>query len=271
MLNKRKHKRYVIQQRAKSDLLQGNTDFVHRFRYKPTIVNLSFGGLGLLFVPAIETANLALLQSGKCNLFVEFNLPPSAKMLEITGKLKWSRQKTYGDISYSLVGIEFLHKTQELYREIDKFLKAPAPYSELFKNKRSFPRINSDLKTEFTIPGIKKFRIFPKTFYGTLSNISAIGALVQIRPRLTDRELQILSGSDNLITLKFQLPGLMKNVSVEARPVHLRNTIQAGMNHTTMGVRFVNMPESLQIKFVEFVSVRKVAFLKSEIEVMQNP
>lgn len=265
MINKRKHQRHLTQQVAKSDFLTAEADSIQRYKYRPVISNISFGGMGLIFVPALDHAQFRMIQSGKVNLFAEFNLPPSAKMLGITGRIKWGIQKILPDTSYTTAGIEFVHKTPELFADIDRFIKSPAPFSDLFRNKRFFPRISSDIPAQISIPGLRKFCFFPVYYSSMMKNISATGALLVIKSVLKEGEMQILKKHSALVSLKFQHPKSGKFYSVNARPVYVKKSLEDNVPCSVIGVKFVNLTDKDKSGLIEYTAVKKVSFLKNEI------
>lgn len=267
MINKRKNIRQIIQQSARSDLVRADLDSSSRLRLRPVVTNLSFGGMGLLFLPSMDQEEIKELHNGDANLHVEMNLPPSTRMLGVTGKVRWFRQRSYQGNHLTFMGIEFVNKSTELYREIDRFLKSPSPTSELYKNKRSFPRIHSDLKGEFEIPGIKRFNFFRKRNAVEIFNISAQGAMLNCLSSLSEKERNILKAG-TLIPLKFFLPSAAKWLHLGCRPVHCSVSEKNGKEITVIGLKFVQLSEQDQIHLIEYVCIRKNVFLKKEIEKM---
>lgn len=268
MINKRKNIRQIIQQSARSDLVRNDLDSSSRLRLRPVVTNLSFGGMGLLFLPSLGQDEIKELHNGDANLHVEMNLPPSTRTIGVTGKVRWFRQKAYQGNYLTFMGIEFINKSTELYREIDRFLKSPAPTSELFKNKRSFPRIHSDIKAEFELPGIKRFHFFRKKNIAEIFNISAQGAQLNCLSRLSEKERNILNTPGTVFPLKFYLPTASKWLHLACRPVHCAVAEKNGKELTVIGLKFVQLSEQDQIHLIEYVCIRKNVYLKKEIEKM---
>ena len=266
MINKRKNLRQIIQQPARSDLIRADLDSSSRLRLRPVVTNLSFGGMGLLFLPSLDKNEIFQLHNGEANLHVEMTLPPSTRTLDVTGKVRWLRQKDYQDNHLTFVGIEFVNKSTELYREIDRFLKSPNPTSELYKNKRNFPRIHSDLKADFEIPGIKRFGLFRKKNSAEIFNISAQGAMLSCLSKLSEKERAILRTSGTLIPLRFYLPTASKWLHLICRPVHCSVSEKNGKETTWIGLKFVKLAEQDQLSLIEYVCIRKNVYLKKDIE-----
>ncbi len=90
------------------------------------IENISFGGLSLIIIPEMKMEMRKKLTNGKLNVYLDFNLPPSLKQIEITGKVKWvkdrkkSKAADVSDESMNIIGIEFINKNKVLIIVIDK-------------------------------------------------------------------------------------------------------------------------------------------------------
>ncbi|EKD25864.1 MAG: hypothetical protein ACD_79C01465G0002 [uncultured bacterium] len=268
MINKRKHQRFFMQQTARSGLLNDNLVLNNRPRiqHRPVLSNISFGGMGLIFIPELNKETADLLQAGKNNIYLEFFLPPSINSMNVTGKVKWHYLKRINQSIYSTVGIEYVTKTQELYREIDKFLKSASPSSELYKNQRFFPRIHSEIKTQFTIPGVTKFLVLPKYFEGTISNISVLGVKLKISPPLNQKDTNLLKEHSGFINLRFFLPSVKHMFTMKCRVIHVHN-VQSGKSHQTMiGLKFIDVNDKDRMLLIEYTSVKRSMFLKQEMQ-----
>ncbi|MBN2143256.1 MAG: PilZ domain-containing protein [Candidatus Aureabacteria bacterium] len=269
MTDSRSHRRCYLQQYARGGILhRGWTEFTPRLNFKPVIKDISFGGMGLILFSPIGQQSLELLQNGKSNLFIEFNLPPSLKTMGITGKVKWVKKKNYLQTPFTTLGIEFINKTQELYREIDKFFKIATTQSELNPNRRFFPRIPVQLRTDYTIDGILNWGLFPKVFRADVLNLSALGISIKTITPLKEKELKWLIKRPQQIKLKFFVDYLNRFVHTNARAIYFNPGSLS--QSVILGMKFINLPERDQSMLVEYLSLKRHLFIKEDISFIEN-
>lgn len=265
-MNKRKHTRTLIHQHAQSGIIRRRfPEMTPRLELKPVISNISYGGMGLLFAPEINPHTLAQLEHDKNRIYVEFYLPPSVRKIGVSGTVRWTCRKRHLDVPFLRIGIEFQTRTQELYREISRFHDNPARHSELYKNRRFFPRIPADCSAHFTISGIKKLGVLPRSFAGRIDNISATGAGLLVGA-FNEKEFRIIRSGAAVLNLKFTLPGTANRLTLHARPVHIRrqrsSSASSGIH---LGLKFVRMRERDLSLLFEYVCIKRVSLLKEEI------
>jgi len=263
-MNNRTNQRLHMQHNAKLGILHAElANVAPRMTLKPVIANISFGGMGLIFIPELDEDLLDILLLGKSNVYIEFFLPPSLKSIGVTGKVKWIRRRNHINNPFTYLGIEFITKTQELYREIDKFLKAPSPSSDLLKNQRFFPRIYLDIHASFTISGFKRLFLLSKTFDGTVLNISAVGMLLA-SASLKTNAINALR-KKNFIQLKFSIEQIHYQFSIQCRVVHIKTIGKDENKQTILGLKFLNLNDKEKNLLIEYVVVKRVSLLQEEV------
>ncbi len=264
-MNNRTNQRLHMQHNAKLGILHSElANVAPRMTLKPIIANISFGGMGLIFIPELSDDLLDVLLSGKSNVYVEFFLPPSLKSIGVTGKVKWIRRRHHVHNSFTYIGVEFITKTQELYREIDKFLKAPSPSSDLLKNQRFFPRVYVDINASFSISDFKRFFLLAKIFHGNVLNISAVGVLLSVTPPLKANAMNALR-KNNLVQLKFTLEQINHPFSIQCRVVHMKTIGKDDNKQTILGFKFLNLNDKEKNILIEYVVVKRVSLLQQEV------
>jgi c-di-GMP-binding flagellar brake protein YcgR len=268
IVNNRNHDRVPLQVNAQcglmhEDVVESAPPLIHR----PTLANLSFGGMRLLFVPSLQEREVERLRAGKSNLFLEFMLPPSTRPLQTTLKIKWVRKKKFGDTIALILGAEFVTKTQTLYREIDGYFQALSPSSVLYKDRRFFPRIPLNLDMKFTIQGIKKLGWFQQIYDGEMVNISAVGLRLKPKTNFSRKTVKALRNESRLLYARFNVNEIGMPLTVTGRPVYLegqkRDEIPA---QPQIGLKFTNLSENHQGRLIEYVTVKRQQFLRQEID-----
>ncbi len=259
--NHRKHHRLILHQSARCLVLRGNfLESSPRLDLKAVISNLSFGGMRLLFTGrAFDDKALTLLKSGQHNLFVEFLLPPALATLNVTCKVKWVSRKSYLNTELWLLGLEFVTKTQDLYREIDRFFKLANPGSEWVRERRFFPRVPERETVRFTVSGMKRWLFFPRHFEGTIQNLSAMG--LSVRTVLKEKDMETLKSGVSHLKLEFGLPTFQR-METEARAVHVEPTRFESSPGAILGIKFLGLSEKDQGGLSEYVVAKRAAFLK---------
>jgi c-di-GMP-binding flagellar brake protein YcgR len=270
MLNARKHSRAYLQHFARGGILHAKlTEFTPRLNMKPVIKDISFGGMGLILFSPLGNQTIELLQSGKSNLFLEFTLPSTMKMLGVTGKMKWMRKKNYLQTPYTSLGIEFTEKTQELYREIDRFFKMSTTQSEVNPNRRFFPRIPVKLKMEYTVTGLKKWGLIQKVFQGDILNLSAQGLSLRTITPLTAKDYECIRTAPQNIKLRFYMDFANRFFNANARAVYINKSKDS--QSLIMGIKFIDLSEQDVSMLVEYLSVKRHTFIKEDISLLEKP
>ena len=275
--NHRKHPRLLLHQSARCVVLRGDfLDASPRFDLKAIISNLSFGGMRLLFIGRVfDEEARSLLKSNQHLLLVELCLPSSLATLQVTCRVKWFAKKFYVNNEMWVLGLDFVTKTQELYREIDRFFKSTNPSSEWVQERRFFPRVPENVRLRFSGSNMKRWFFFPKHFEGNLQNLSAMGMLVHV---VLKKDIDILRIDNTHLKIDFRLSDFL-HIEAEARTVYVKpicSDNDASPGYITiikpqaliklqalLGIQFLHLSEKNQDAILEYVAA-KCAVQKEE-------
>lgn len=264
-MDKRKEPRIAMYRPSQAIIYSGNSPsstFTHK-KIRPVITNISFNGLGLLTFPELRFKDLEELIRGNHFLKVSFSLPPSINKIEVDCILRWSSTIELTDFSYTRIGVEYLVKTQELFREIESYTKSPSPGSLIHKNQRFFPRIHSNIPVKLNLPSIGFISSFFKKHYSAvIKNISATGMLIKVDDSLNNSTIEALRKSTTRLNISFYITPIKRKFHLLLRPIH----IQVSKNHSLIGLKIVKIAPIEQALLLEYVAVRKALFLKSELQ-----
>ncbi|MBN1522676.1 MAG: PilZ domain-containing protein [Candidatus Aureabacteria bacterium] len=231
---------------------------------RAVIENISFGGISLIIIPEIEPDIRKRLKDGKLNIYLDFNLPPSLKQIEITGKVKWIKDKSLNKTRMSVVGVEFINKNKVLFKEIDDFIKSDGK-GPLLKNKRRFPRIPSNINVKFSVRKFKNVGLFSTMHEGFVNDLSAGGMSMIVAPPLKKGYINSLLQRKKYLFLKFFLPDNNRFLSLTGLPTRIRNIKINDKTATYMGIRFINITESDQHELIEFICHKKSCFVRENV------
>jgi c-di-GMP-binding flagellar brake protein YcgR len=227
------------------------------------IENISFGGISMLAIPELPDGIRKMLTDGKLNVYLDFNLPPSLKQIEITGKVKWTKEKKIPQAGMTVLGIEFINKNKVLFKEIDDFIKTDGN-SPLLKNKRRFTRIPLDITVKFTIKKYRGLGLFTKVYEGFLKDLSAGGMSITVTPALSKNYADNLLARRKYLFLKFFLPDFNKFFNLTGVATRITPGRVKDRPSTVIGVKFINMSEPEQHGIIEYVSLKKTQYVKEE-------
>lgn len=264
-MDKRKEPRVAIYRPAQASIYSGDSPsstFPHK-KIRPVITNISYNGLGLLNFPELRLKDLEELIKGNHFLKISFSLPPSINKIEVDCILRWSSTIDLTDFSYTRIGVEYLLKTQELFREIENYTKSPSPGSLIHKNQRFFPRIHSNIPIKLSLPStgfISAF--FKKSYSAVIKNISATGMLIRVDESLNSSTIEAIRRSTSRLTVSFYITPIKRKFHLLLRPIH----IQVSKKHSLIGLKIVKIAPIEQALILEYVAVRKALFLKSELQ-----
>ena len=234
------------------------------------IENISFGGLSLILIPDIDPDIKKKLVNGKLNLYMDFNLPPSLRQIEITGKVKWVKEKEMNASHMSIIGVEFINKNKILFKEIDDFIKSDGK-GLLLKNKRRFSRIPMSINVKFSVRKFKNVGFFSVNHDGFVRDISAGGMSVVVTPPLKKGHINSLLQRKKYLFLKFFLPGTNRFLNLTGVPTRIRNIKVKNKIVTLMGVRFINVPETDSHELIEFICHKRSCYVKENVVEEKSP
>ena len=264
-MNRRRYQRTPAQYYTKYAFLNENMMIQNPPGINRAIIeNISFGGVSLIILPEIKAEIKKKLKDGKLNIYLDFNLPPSLKQIEITGKVKWIKDKILKDSKMSIVGVEFVNKNQALLKEIDDFIKSDGQ-GPLLKNKRRFSRIPASLNVKFSIRKFKTLNLFSTMHEGFVHDLSAGGMSLVVIPQLKKSYINSLLSRKKYLFLKFFLPESNRFLNVTGVPVRIRNIKINDKPATFMGVKFINISERDQHELIEYIACKKATFVKENV------
>jgi len=204
------------------------------------------------------------LKDGKLNVYLDFNLPPSLKQIEITGKVKWFKEKEFKSTQMNIVGVEFINKNKVLFKEIDDFIKSDGQ-GPLMKNKRKFSRVPTDINVKFTVRKFKNVGLFSMMHEGFVRDLSAGGMNVLVSPALKKSYINSLLQRKKYLFLKFFIPESNRFLNLTGMPTRIKNIKLNGKTATLMGVRFLNIGERDQHELIELICHKRACFVKENV------
>lgn len=269
--NKRKHNRQILHQTCKGGLINQNSyPSAPKLNLRPILTNISFGGMRLHFINSLNSITCDDLIKGRANLYIEFHLAPSMKELGVTARTKWSHKQKYHESTVTTLGVEYLLKTQDLYREIDYFFKSPTPQSILNRDRRFFPRVPLEINMDFKVEGIKILGFLTeRKFNGKIINLSSTGMLIKTATPLQDKTLHWMSKNTSTLSTQFYLPELNQTFFIPARPVHISpKSNRFGSASTLIGLKFLGLSDHIQSQIQEYLLFKRNILLKEEVGVV---
>jgi hypothetical protein len=228
---------------------------------KAILTNLSFGGMRLVFIGSFfDEETLALLKSGQRSLLVEFS-PASTTTLRVLCRVQWFLKKTYLHTEMWVLGLEFITKTEELYRDIDHFFKSTSSKSEETHERRLFPRVPENGALQCSTSSINRYFFFPKYFEGILQNVSTTGMLIRVV--LKKRNIEKIKSRKVTLKINFELPSFQR-MQTGGSMVYMR-PIRFDPESVILGIKFLDLCEKNQGLISEYVVAKRASFLKETL------